>query len=92
MPLDSTKLLVDLRQEGSRALAGSKMEDFCFPLKKPKMPAGPWWQGGEATTRTMGGEERQATKVSGGNSALLVAFVGGVRFNEDDKRMKKKIR
>jgi hypothetical protein len=48
-------------------------------------------QGGEATTRTMGGEERQATKVSGGNSALLVAFVGRGRFNKDDKRMKKKI-
>ena len=34
-------------------------------------------QGGETTTRTMGGEERQVTKVSGVNSALLVAFVGG---------------
>ena len=39
----------------------------------------------------MGGEERQATKASGGNPALLVAFVEGGCFNKDDKRMKKKI-
>jgi hypothetical protein len=39
----------------------------------------------------MVGEERQATKMSGGNSALLVAFVGGGSFNKDDKRVKKKI-
>ena len=48
-------------------------------------------QGGETTTRSMDGEERQARKASGGNPALLVAFVGGGHFNEDDKRMKKKI-
>ena len=34
-------------------------------------------QGGETTTKIMGGEEGQVTTVSGGNSALLVAFVGG---------------
>ena len=43
----------------------------------------PWYlswfahSAGETTTGTMCGEERQATKASGGNPALLVAFVGG---------------
>ena len=41
MPSDSTKLLCRRFKRGGfvRALAGSKMEDFCFLLKKPKMPA-----------------------------------------------------
>ena len=45
VPLDSTKLLHSRFTQGgfAHALAGSKMEDLCFLLKKSKMPAGPWW-------------------------------------------------
>ncbi len=42
MPSDSTKLLVDLRKEVSFCVGGVKNLDFCFPLKKPKMPARLW--------------------------------------------------
>ena len=41
--LSGLHILVDLHTRGGFAhtLAGSKMEDFCFPLKKPCMCAGP---------------------------------------------------